>query len=133
MNGSATGMAQPYDFIEEFDIARLIKFGSTGILSIKKLFPDETQEIQKPVEEEKGKIIYKEMIKTGVPTAYLIFFSFFLSITILLGTFLFLSSFKNIILLDPFILFYGFLGSICLTVTNLVGIISKKKGKNDSY
>lgn len=126
MNGSITDLARAYDFEEEYDIPKFLKLGPTGSL-FKRIFPNETQEIKKPIEEEKGKVVYQEMIKIKIPTMYFIFFSFFLSLSVLLGAFLILSAAKNIILLDPFFLFYGFLGSVCLAVTNLVGILSKKR------
>jgi UDP-N-acetylglucosamine pyrophosphorylase len=80
----------------------------------------------------KDKIINKEELIEKISTKtrlipYFYFFLTFLFISFLFSILIYLSSTKNIIIMDPFYLFFGSLSSVGLTITSLIGLVFWRK------
>jgi len=101
--------------------------GSTGLFWNYELPQTEYLISKEELGEEKENILIKETYVTEVPKIYFTFFTMFLCLTIFLGTLILVSTLKSVTIIDPFLNFYGFIGSLVLTITNFVGIRSKRE------
>jgi len=129
MNGSLTNaIAFEYDEGLPPDTSLFPKKAFTGesLWEIEKKFK-ETRKIGEEKEKEEEEVIREEILVMAKPIPYIIFFSIFLATSVLSGAFMLLSAFKNITIINPFYLFFSFLGSIGLTITSWKGISSWKE------
>jgi hypothetical protein len=129
MNGSITQEAIPlYErktFPPIFPISQKSLTGEE-FWNLQRPYQKTSKLIEDVEEEKKLEVIQEKKVILLKPKAYIISFSIFLSLSVASGTLILLSAIKNIIVIDPFYLFYGFLASIGLTLTSWKGILSWK-------
>jgi|GEM_PF-6378311 len=128
MNGSLTSIAIPQHYKPvSADVPIPEKVLTGQWFGNQTEYLKRTGELTEMKEQQKEEAICEKIVVMAKPIPYIISFSIFLTLSALSVAFMLVSALKNITIINPAYLLYGFLGSVGLAITSWKGILTWKE------